>query len=160
MTRLPFLVAALVLAGCTGSANAPPPSTSQSAAPSSAPASSSTTAASSSATPSTPSPISEAAVLGSWAHHQEKDKEKTQQYVRPEQELPPARFRQTFTLEAGGVARVLCLAPNDAHALQDGTWKLSNDTLTIDAKCFGQTRTMRFRVLEASPVLLRLEALD
>lgn len=92
-------------------------------------------------------PMLPASFIGTWRHLQEKQDREVEVYVNHTSELPPTRFRKQFTLEAGGVARVLCLAPNDAHQAKKGSWKLEKDTLTIEVQCFGPKPTLEvFRV--------------
>jgi hypothetical protein len=145
-----LLVAAFVFAACTSSASQPSPSVTQTAPSDSSPAGPAPTATS----------VSESVLLGAWKHHHEKDEGKLQIFVPSEQEIEPARYREILRLNGGGTAHYLCSSSRDAHEFEQGTWSLSGDQLTIDVTCFGEKRTMRYRVVEATKDRLQLEALD
>lgn len=75
----------------------------------------------------------ENALLGAWQHDHEQSVDGVDVFVRGDLELPPARFRQRWTFEAGGVLRASTLAANDAHGEGEGRWRLEGDRLVIEA---------------------------
>lgn len=74
----------------------------------------------------------ENALLGAWQHDHEQSADGVDVFVRGDLELPPARFRQRWTFEAGGVLRASTLAANDAHGEGEGRWRLDGDRLVIE----------------------------
>ncbi len=156
---LPFV---LVVTSACGGPGSPPggvnPSGSTAAA-SAAPSSAlpDTSGAATAPAPSGPAP-DEAALLGGWVHLREHDEGDTQHWVPAGTDVPPSRFRDAFTLEKGGKAKILCLAPNDAHQVFDGTWSVGpGGRLDLDVTCFGGERPMHFVVVETTAKLLRLK---
>lgn len=98
-------------------------------------------------------------LVGSWQHAFEKNVDGLETYVAGGA-LPPARFRKTLELAAGGKARVLCLSPSDAHEMRDGSWQLASDVLTIEVQCFGpQRETFKYSVERAKPGELAMRPL-
>ncbi|MCU0674502.1 MAG: hypothetical protein MUE69_17145 [Myxococcota bacterium] len=74
----------------------------------------------------------EAALLGAWQHDHDQSADGVDVFVRGDLELPPARFRQRWTFEAGGVLRASTLAANDAHGEGEGRWRLEGDRLVVE----------------------------
>lgn len=115
-----------------------------------------TEAASTEATPSggdTPSgdESPETALLGAWQHDHAQSADGVDVFVRGDLELPPARFRQRWTFEAGGVLHASTLAANDAHGEGEGRWRLEGDRLVIEAP--GEAELQVWVVVEVGETL-------
>lgn len=74
----------------------------------------------------------EAALLGAWKQDHEQSTDGVEVFVRENVELPPARYRQHWTFESGGVLRTSALAANDAHGVVDGRWRLVDSELVLE----------------------------
>jgi len=75
---------------------------------------------------------SESALLGAWQQDHAQSADGVEVFVRGDLELPPARFRQRWTFEAGGVLRASTLAANDAHGEGEGRWRLEGERLVLE----------------------------
>lgn len=75
---------------------------------------------------------SESALLGAWQQDHAQSAGGVEVFVRGDLELPPARFRQRWTFETGGVLRASTLAANDAHGEGEGRWRLEGDRLVLE----------------------------
>ncbi len=161
MTKIAFLFA-VSLAACA-TQEAKPAGTSGSSSQASAVVPPSSASAVGSAPNPTTRPnqaVTAADVVGKWQHAFEKTADGLVTFVAASEKLPAARFRKSFELSADGKARVLCAAPDDAHAMRDGTWQLASGVLTIEAQCFGpKPEVVKYSVERASPGELALRPL-
>ncbi|MCB9602957.1 MAG: hypothetical protein H6720_21790 [Sandaracinus sp.] len=71
-------------------------------------------------------PAAEANLVGSWKQDHAQSADGVDVFVRGDVELPPARYRQRWTFESGGVLRASALAANDAHGSVVGRWRVSD----------------------------------
>lgn len=70
-------------------------------------------------------------------------------------QLPASRFRMEYIFRPDYTCDWLYLDPADAHHLRPGTWKADQDMLYIDQ----DGTTVKYRVLELTPAILRVEQL-
>ncbi|MCB9616019.1 MAG: hypothetical protein H6722_26590 [Sandaracinus sp.] len=72
-------------------------------------------------------PAAEANLVGSWKQDHAQSADGVDVFVRGDVELPPARYRQHWTFESGGVLRASALAANDAHGSVEGRWRVDDE---------------------------------
>jgi hypothetical protein len=68
-----------------------------------------------------------AAFLGAWQHDPSRDEGDVMVFVSADQDLGPARYRQTYSFAENGVASLRVLSPTDAHYTAEGRWQRSGD---------------------------------
>lgn len=69
-------------------------------------------------------------LLNCWVHVYEEDPDvyrQVYQVCELSEELPPSRFRATYTFLEDGVCEYLALSPVDAHHTATGTWEFDKE---------------------------------
>lgn len=97
-----------------------------------------------------------------WVHSAEEDKAGGKEQVyRPadSRPFPPRRFRMQYRLAKNGDCEWFSLSPNDAHRFKPGRWSLDRQDRNVLRIVQGE-RTVSFRVLEATPDILRLQPVE
>ena len=95
----------------------------------------------------------ETAMIGSWTHSHEEDRDDTQVFRPGDRELPPSRGRTSFTLRPDSTAAAGLPGPADSGIrTDDGTWSLTDDVLHVDVPGWAAT----YLVVAAEPDRLEL----
>lgn len=92
--------------------------------------------------------IEESSILGSWTNSYE---EGDGVYRRSDnQTFPPSRFRQAFEFKEGFVCEYLVLAPNDAHYMQTGQWRLEAENSVVSILDIEGELLLSFQLLQVA----------
>ena len=91
-------------------------------------------------------------LVGSWVHSHEEDGDGVVVFRPAGYNLPPARGRDSFTLQADGTAAIGTPGPDDRGATTSGRWELSGSALTLQLP----GRTADYDVLSVEPGKLSL----
>src|SRR6476659_5830028 len=91
-------------------------------------------------------------LVGSWVHSHEEDGDGVVVFRPAGYPLPPARGRDSFTLQADGTAAVGTPGPDDRGASDTGRWVISGSALTVHLP----HRNSAYDVLSVEPAKLSL----
>ena len=91
-------------------------------------------------------------LVGSWVHAHEEDGHGVVVFRPAGYPLPPARGRDSFTLQADGTAAVGTPGPDDRGASDTGRWVMSGSALTVHLP----HRHAAYDVLSVEPAKLSL----
>lgn len=109
--------------------------------------------------------INTAHLLQHWVHsYEEETPGKTIQIFRPKNSrtFGPSHFRMRYEFAKDGSCKWLFLAPNDAHHLKSGQWRLEPATSATPATLHitKDGDTVSYTIIELSKKILRLAPLD
>lgn len=108
---------------------------------------------------SKPGSPSDSPFLKCWTHAFEEESQDGVQVFRPcaTHTFPAARYRQTFTLKDNGNIEYSTIAPNDAHATEQGKWSYDPTTQKLTVSNSQTVVVKEFVVVEIAEDVLKMK---